>query len=46
MNSIFEFLLCPQHGLLRPDNLAAMMAVWQQGWLVVLQTIQKFRRII
>ena len=45
MNQIFEFFLCPVHGLFRPDNLAAIASVWHQGVVIAFQTIQKFRRL-
>jgi hypothetical protein len=43
---MFEFLFCPVHGLLRPDNLAALASLWQQGWILAFQAMQKFRKIL
>jgi hypothetical protein len=28
ISDFFEFLFCPIHGVLRPDNLVALLAVW------------------
>lgn len=29
LNGLFEFFVCPQHGLLRPDNLNLVVAYGQ-----------------
>lgn len=34
MNSVFEFLFCPQHGLCRPDN---FLMAWSAGQALLLQ---------
>ena len=46
MRELYEIFLCPQHGLFRPDNLAALAALWQQGWVAAFQFAQKLRRIL
>lgn len=38
MNSLYEFFLCPQHGILRPDNWAPLLAVIQAGPIYMRQT--------
>lgn len=32
IGQVWEFLFCPMHGLLRPDNLSAILTMVQQGW--------------
>jgi hypothetical protein len=46
INAIWEALFCPVHGALRADNLAVLIQMWQQGWLVALQAVEKIRRLV
>jgi hypothetical protein len=46
MKELYKFFFCPAHGLFRPDNLAALAALWQQGCIAVFQFVQKLRRIL
>ena len=43
INAIYEALFCPVHGLFRPDNLAALFAIGQQGLLSVSMMFHRTR---
>ena len=41
MNSLLEFFCCPQHGLLRPDNLNLALAFGQTVWMQAFMLVKK-----
>lgn len=41
MTSLIEFLFCPQHGLLRPDNFSLGLAFGQTVWMQAFMLAKK-----
>ena len=43
LSNIFEFLFCPQHGLLRPDTFAAVAIYLHMGMIHISLMIEWIR---
>jgi len=42
ISNLFELFLCPQHGLLRPDNISLALAFGQTVWMQAFMTAKRF----